>query len=448
MQMINLRKHKKANMQYLQVKIRSKNSTSISLTFYLFLFFNLIFIGRCNAQETEGNFLKDAKSNCTIWFKHTFSEDSVTWSGGCNNNFASGKGTMIGYTKGKQTSKYIGEMTNGKPHGKGSFTFWGDRKLEGNFIHGEPLFLHNEYVKHLHKNIISESDTNEMYVGDNNLKQLYYHALVPENKAQGAMILLPGTWETTEHLISSTQKIHELAFKNNLIVLSLSINQRLTLTDEIVMLMNAMIGDAVHRYKIPTNKMVIGGWSMGGLFSLRYTELSRQDSSKTVVKPVAVFSCDGPSDLENIHNMFLMKLEKFPDNSEASYGIKDLEKYCGGTPNQVNAKYKYYSCYTHSEKEGGNAKYLLTVPTRIYNDLDANWWMQNRGLDMYYMNGLDQTAMIQKLNDMGNEKAEFINAYQKGYRIEGNRHPHSWSIVEPNDCIQWIVRIIQEQSVE
>jgi len=34
---------------------------------------------------------------------------------------------------------------------------------------------------------------------------------------------------------------------------------------------------------------------------------------------------------------------------------------------------------------------------------------------MYYMNGLNQTAMIQLLNDSGNKKAEFINAYQKGY---------------------------------
>ncbi|MBL0339898.1 MAG: hypothetical protein IPP71_02680 [Bacteroidetes bacterium] len=62
---------------------------------------------------------------------------------------------------------------------------------------------------------------------------------------------------------------------------------------------------------------------------------------------------------------------------------------------------------------------------------------------MYYMNGLDQTAMIQLLNDMGNKKAEFINSYQKGYRIEGNRHPHSWSIVEPVECMNWILDVLK-----
>ena len=57
---------------------------------------------------------------------------------------------------------------------------------------------------------------------------------------------------------------------------------------------------------------------------------------------------------------------------------------------------------------------------------------------MYDLNALDQTAMIQFLNDSGNTKAEFINAFGKGYRIEGNRHPHSWSIIDSHDCIDWI----------
>ncbi len=404
---------------------------------------NLLCCHFLQAQETEGLFLKDWKSNCTVWFKHTFTEDSVTWSGACENNLASGYGTMKGFTKGLQTSSYIGEMQNGKPHGKGLFTMGNNRKLEGNFSNGEPLFLSDECLKHLNKNSISETDSSEIYVGDNNLKQLYYHAVVPEGKIKGAVVLMPGTWETTEHLISSTQTLCELAYKNDLAVIALSINQRLTLTDAIVSVMNTMIGDAILKYSIPKDKIVIGGWSMGGLFSLRYTELANQDATKTVIHPAAVFSCDGPSDLINIYNKFQMKLRKYPDNSEAAYGIKDLEKYCGGSPDLVQEKYIYYSSFTYSKPDGGNAKYLIHTPVRIYNDLDANWWMENRGLDMYYMNGLDQTAMIQLLNDMGNKKAEFINSYQKGYRIEGNRHPHSWSIVEPVDCMKWILDVLK-----
>lgn len=403
------------------------------------LFFSLF----SSAQDGEGNFLKDPKTGCTVWFKHGFSEDSATWSGGCKDGFATGQGIMLGFTGERQTAKYVGEMLNGKPHGKGVFTFGGDRMLEGNFSNGEPLFLNAECLKHLHKNIVSEKDSTEAYVGDNNLKQLYYHAVVPDGKLNGAIVLMPGTWESTEHMLSSNQALCELAYKNHLAVLALSINQRLTMTDATVTLMNSMFSDAVTRYRIPADKIVMGGFSMGGLFSLRYTELANQDSTKTVIKPAAAFSCDGPCDMENIYNMFLVKRRKFTGNTEADYGIAELERYCGGTPEEARDRYIYFSCYSHAQPDGGNAKYLLNTPVRIYGDVDVNWWMQNRDLDMYSLNALDQSAMILMLNDRGNRNAEFINSYQKGYRIEGNRHPHSWSIVEPNGCMEWVLECLR-----
>lgn len=394
------------------------------------------------AQETPGNLIKDKKSGCAVWFKHTFAEDSVTWTGACKEGFAEGTGTMTGFTKGKQTSKYVGQMQKGKPNGKGVFTFWGDRKLEGNFENGEPLFFNDQLLSRLYKNVVSETDPTEAYDGDNAQTQLYYHALIPDGKIKGTVVLMPGTWETTEHLLSSMNTFCELAFKNNLAVLALSINQRLTLTDETIKLMNTMFTDAIKKYNLPKDKFVLGGWSMGGIFSLRYTEIAKQDSSRTTINPVAVFSCDGPCDLINIYNNFKHKLNKNPGQNEPAYGMREMEKYCGGTPETAREKYQYFSPYSHGEKGGGNAKYLLSTPVRIYGDVDPVWWMQNRHVDMYDLNALDQTAMIQLLNDMGNKEAEFINAYQKGIRIEGNRHPHSWSIVEPIDCINWILKYL------
>ena len=144
----------------------------------------------------------------------------------------------------------------------------------------------------------------------------------------------------------------------------------------------------------------------------------------TAIRPVAVFSCDGPCDLENMYNNFQKKHNKFPKSLEPAYGIKELETYCGGNPLQAQKQYIYYSCYSHSQAD------------------DPKWWMTNRDVDMYDMNALDQSAMILFLNDAGNKNAEFINAYGKGYRIEGNRHPHSWSIVEPTDTIKWIMKYI------
>ncbi|MBX9449077.1 MAG: hypothetical protein KL787_04905 [Taibaiella sp.] len=86
---------------------------------------------------------------------------------------------------------------------------------------------------------------------------------------------------------------------------------------------------------------------------------------------------------------------------------------------------------------------MKDIPVRIYNDVDVCWWIENRNADLYAMNAVDQSAMINLLRMNGNTRAEFINAYQKGYRLEGMRHPHSWSIVDPEDCIDWISSIIK-----
>jgi pimeloyl-ACP methyl ester carboxylesterase len=412
----------------------------MKLIFSLPLIFSLLF---SFGQDTKGNFIQDKKNKCIVWFKNGFGEDSVTWSGGCKDGLANGQGTMTGYIKGNPTSKYVGQMANGKPNGNGVFTFAGNAlKLEGNFSNGEILNLRPDCLQHLHKEVVFNSDSSDYYVQDNAAKQLYYHAIVPEGKIKGAVVLLPGTWETTEHLISSNQKLCELAYDNNIVIIVPSINQRLTMTKGVVNILNGLLNNAIKQYDIPKDKFVIGGWSMGGLFSLRYTELANENSGATAIRPVAVFSCDGPCDLENVYGNFQRKVAKFPGAFEPTYGIKELESYCGGNPVQVQKQYIYYSCYSHSQKDGGNAKFLKNTPVRIYDDVDPNWWMANRDVDMYDMNALDQSAMILLLRDAGNKNAEFINAYGKGYRIEGNRHPHSWSIVEPVDTIKWISKYI------
>jgi pimeloyl-ACP methyl ester carboxylesterase len=408
----------------------------------LFIALVLVLSQFAMAQSDSAILLRDARSGCGVWFKHYFSEDSVTWTGDCRDGLAEGSGTMSGFTLGKQTSGYTGSMRAGWPDGQGVFFFVDGRKLEGNFSAGEPFFLSEECRAHTRKHVISEQDSTDAYLGDNGAKALYYHALVPDGRPVGALVLMPGTWETTEHLFSSTRGLCESAYARRIAVLALSINQRLTLNDAMRGLMNRMLDDAIRRYGIPENAVVIGGWSMGGLFSLRYTEHAFEDATSTRVRPAGAFSCDGPCDLESLYAFFQRRHARVAEASEPVYGMRELERYCGGGPDAARAQYIRYSCYSHAQPGGGNARYLAKVPVRIYCDVDPVWWMHERGENLYDMNALDQSAMILQLNDLGNDRAEFINACGRGYRIEGNRHPHSWSIVEPKDCLAWILSCI------
>lgn len=295
-------------------------------------------------------------------------------------------------------------------------------------------------------NELNIPDSTDLYVGDSTSKSLYYCSLMPIQAPKGVLVLLCGTWETTLHVIQSNTGLIEQAHSHQLAVIIPSLNQRLSLNTTVLQFLNTVFTDAMQKYHLPSDKFILGGLSMGGLFSLRYAELAAEDPIQTAIHPKAVYSVDGPTDLENLYYSFKRRFNN-PRNAnkgEAEYAIKEFEKFMGGSPEQDRKQYIRYSTFSKSEEDGGNAKYLLNLPVRIYNDLDVNWWIENRGNDLYDMNALDQSAFINHLIGRGNKKAEFINAIGKGYRLEGNRHPHSWSIVDPKECIDWILGCLSE----
>jgi hypothetical protein len=53
------------------------------------------------------------------------------------------------------------------------------------------------------------------------------------------------------------------------------------------------------------------------------------------------------------------------------------------------------------------------------------------------MNAIDCAAFINELNILGNSNAELIVTHERGYLPDGTRHPHSWSIVDERDLLEW-----------
>ena len=100
--------------------------------------------------------------------------------------------------------------------------------------------------------------------------------------------------------------------------------------------------------------------------------------------------------------------------------------------------------FIHMAREnGGNAKYLKDMPIRMYTDLDVEWLLNERHRDLYDWNGTDIVAMINQLKVLGNTDANVKISQGKGIRLDGTRHPHSWSILDTKDCIDWIVKLFK-----
>lgn len=117
-----------------------------------------------------------------------------------------------------------------------------------------------------------------------------------------------------------------------------------------------------------------------------------------------------------------------------------MEKGLGGTPATAKDECVNNSMFSYQQKEGGNAKYSLTIPVRMYTEPGVEWQLKNRQKDLYDLNCTDISAMIIFLQLKGNKRADLVVTYDKGVRPNGLKHPHSWSIMDAKNCMVWLLK--------
>ena len=48
-------------------------------------------------------------------------------------------------------------------------------------------------------------------------------------------------------------------------------------------------------------------------------------------------------------------------------------------------------------------------------------------------------CLAEDLKIQGFTKVEYIPTKDKGYRANGDRHPHSWSIIDKEELVKWML---------
>jgi hypothetical protein len=198
-----------------------------------------------------------------------------------------------------------------------------------------------------------------------------------------------------------------------------------------------MIKEVASKYNLKDLPFYVGGFSIGGSCAIKFA----QNAS---TKPNAVFAIDPPLDFERFYNSAKrdLRLSKANEaNEEFLYMIKRLEKEANGSPEESLKNYYALSPYSFSDTSQTSIKKIVDMPLRIYSEPDIDWWLKERGLDFTSMNVTDCSAMINELNRLGNNNATLIIAHNKGFRKPDNRrHPHSWSIVDNEELIDWLLK--------
>ena len=286
---------------------------------------------------------------------------------------------------------------------------------------------------------IAFSQNYEKVVYNDKIENGYYLAVLPESgEISGVLVLLPGFGQDAESIFPET-KIHNVAYLQGILTIAIAGGRKLYADEEVVNRLNSALNHVKSQYEINADQFVIGGFSAGGTISLRYAEYC-YDTEDTSIKPKGVFSVDSPVDLFDIWDYFDREIDK--NFSEAGVGearfVSEIMLNEIGDPENNRDNYVRLTPFHSRSNEPGNEIFLRNIAVRVYHDVDIAWQLQNRRRSLFDSNALGASEMINRLLLMGNERAEFMQAQKPGYRSAGFRHPHSWSIVDEVELIDWV----------
>ena len=265
------------------------------------------------------------------------------------------------------------------------------------------------------------------------------YELIITKKQYGFLILFP-CFPCNAKNTSTQFNIIDIATANNISVLLMNFNQHLWLSNSDKKDLEKIIIDAVNQYGIKIDNTYIGGFSSGGNVTLLLTDYLKLTESS--IQPKGLFIADSPVDLLGLYKSSQKAIEKnisVPAVQEANW-INETFNLEFGTGDTSFTNYENKSPYFSSTNSTKNISNLNGLKIRLYSEPDTLWWKRNRQADYEDMNAYYLEQLANDLGDLyGVDQVTYITTKNRGYRANGNRHPHSWSIIDEKDLVNWIL---------
>lgn len=269
----------------------------------------------------------------------------------------------------------------------------------------------------------------------------YYKVLLPEQSSKGLLIVLGGFSMPDETLKETDLPKIACAAGYTVVLPFLYRADSVDRNHVFQTRLEKLVPELIKKYHIPENKFVIGGQSWAGHQAMFYAEKAFTPGYHPIVKPNMVFAVDPPLDLKRLYNGYRRAIEIDPTKkkgSEASMITQLFERSFGGTPEQQPKAYEAASSFYRDAKDGGNARYLASIPVRLYSDPDINWFITQRNTPVEWTNLSDISACIVQLRLLGNTRAEYVSCLGKGFQPDGSRHPHAFSMLDAEEFVLWM----------
>ena len=233
--------------------------------------------------------------------------------------------------------------------------------------------------------------------------------------------------------------IVDISLKNNISVLLLNFNMHLSLSNQEKINISNLITETIKSNNLPSENIFLGGFSGGGNVTLLMTNYLIETKNK--IQPKGAFIVDAPIDLVQLYTTAKSNIaDDFSEVSvEEARWIVNLFDSEFGNPDTSMNNYIQHSPYITNSHSLKNVRSLKNLKLRFYTEPDTTWWRENRHVTYEQMNAFAIQNLALDLEQIGAKKVEYITTQNKGFRANGDRHPHSWSIVDTPDLIQWIL---------
>lgn len=257
--------------------------------------------------------------------------------------------------------------------------------------------------------------------------------LIIPNNPKAVLILFPG-YGGDAVLIKQESKIPQEATKNQIAVfLFNSYNHHLFLSDSNKNQLEKIIFEGIKTHHLENLNIFLGGFSSGGNVALLIANR---------LNPIGIFIIDSPVDLANLYFASEKKAQYRTNKkvtSEPKYLVNHLNKTLGN-PNKDISQYENYSPFTSITNYTYNIHFSKDMAIRLYTEPDLKFyrqWFDN--MEFSDMNSSSIQKMYNSLLKLGHQNIEYIETKNKGYRSNGDQAPHSWSIADAHEIVEWII---------
>lgn len=268
----------------------------------------------------------------------------------------------------------------------------------------------------------------------NELSKGYELYKVKDSKA--TLVLYPGAGSTAKQTKEEFDVLSAAA-ANQVSVLLMNFNQHLWIDELQTKELAEQLEAVFNQYQLDKHNAYIGGMSIGGNIALTLSNYLHQNQSE--IAPKGCFIIDSPIDLYALYQSSKKDL-LHPDfdaqrRAEPQWIVNYFEEHF--TTESMLVSIQKVSPFT-SQNRHINVTALKQCKLRFYTEPDSLWWSENRQMDFEQTNAYTIQQFAQDLRTKNWKQFELIETNNKGYRANGLRHPHSWSIVDVPDLLDWI----------